>query len=95
MSAILPDSVYDDGVRALLRCPPRHTHISIGHLRATIEDPAALRAALTVAYQAGIEDALAIEDAAALLRDPATGAAIGTAFFGLVGEGREPTGGAS
>lgn len=51
----LPDSVYDDAVRAYLRVPARH-HISIGHLRATIDDPAAFRDALTVAYEAGAED---------------------------------------
>jgi len=49
----LPDEVYDLGVRALLRCGPEHTHISIGHLRAMAADVGDLRAALEVAHAAG------------------------------------------
>lgn len=51
---IVTELIYDAAVRALLRCPdiPQHAHISMEYLRATVEDPEALRAALGAAIDA-------------------------------------------
>lgn len=54
----MPDSTYDEAVRALLKCPdiPSHAHISIEALRAMADDafgPGVFREALQVAYDDG------------------------------------------
>lgn len=54
----LPDWVYDDAVRTLLKCPdiPSHAHISIEALRAMADDafgPGVFREALELAYDEG------------------------------------------
>lgn len=57
----LPDWVYDDAVRTLLKCPdiPSHAHISIEALRAMADDafgPGVFRKAVELAYDEGRAD---------------------------------------
>jgi hypothetical protein len=71
---IVNDRIYDAAVRALLRCPdiPAHAHISIEHLRASVDDPEALRAALGAAIDEWeLNDC--DRDVRALSQGPATG----------------------
>lgn len=54
----LPNWVYDDAVRVLLKCPdiPSHAHISIEALRAMADDafgPGVFRKAVELAYDEG------------------------------------------
>lgn len=60
--ADVPEDLYDEVVRRLMRCPAENTHISINFLRNALADELGgdeeLRAALAMVYAAGRAAAL-------------------------------------